>query len=172
MGIRTSIVLVPFGHIDVINDILAAVKSAFKRQVTIAPEQDPIATKRRGNQFLADDFLPVITYQVKECSGSGGLGITTVDLYVPELNFVFGLASHTSQVAVISIARLGSADRELYLLRCIKEAVHELGHALLGLPHCPNRSCVMTFSNCLADTDFKTTSFCSRCASLVHRKNF
>ena len=44
----------------------------------------------------------------------------------------------------------------------LKEAAHELGHAL-GLKHCKNRFCVMHFSNNLKDTDIKTSWFCNDC---------
>lgn len=97
------------------------------------------------------------------------LGITHADLYVPDLNFVFGTALPYEKVAVISMARLepefhgSKPDEELFKKRALKEAVHELGH-LLGLSHCPNFRCVMHFSNSLGDTDRKSAYFCRRCA--------
>ncbi|HKZ85579.1 MAG TPA: hypothetical protein VJ793_18230 [Anaerolineae bacterium] len=55
-------------------------------------------------------------------------------------------------------------DEALFLARAAKEAVHELGHTY-ALEHCRDRRCVMTFSNSLADTDYKGRQFCARCAS-------
>jgi archaemetzincin len=52
------------------------------------------------------------------------------------------------------------------LNRVIKEAVHELGHAL-GLTHCEKSRCVMHFSNSLQDTDFKHYMFCERCNKIL-----
>jgi predicted Zn-dependent protease len=40
------------------------------------------------------------------------LGVTDVDLYVPDLNFVFGEADAKRGVAVFSIARLYATDRD------------------------------------------------------------
>jgi len=96
------------------------------------------------------------------------LGVLDVDMYADALNFVFGEAMLGGGFAVISLHRLRpefygySADLELFFERALKEAVHELGHTL-GLRHCPNRRCVMHFSNSIADTDFKGYTFCSEC---------
>jgi archaemetzincin len=100
------------------------------------------------------------------------LGVTNVDLRVPGLNFVFGLADPGSRSAIISLARLypeyygQPRDPGLFKARALKEAVHELGH-LLGLGHCPDPACVMFFSNTLADTDRKGPGFCRRCRELL-----
>jgi archaemetzincin len=96
------------------------------------------------------------------------LGVTGVDLYVPGLNFVFGLADLRSHVAVISLARLypefygQPRNPKLFKERALKEAIHELGH-LWGLGHCPDPACIMFFSNSLADTDRKGPGFCAKC---------
>jgi archaemetzincin len=92
------------------------------------------------------------------------VGIASVDLYAPGLNFVFGEADQAQQVAVFSIARLraeGSGAAEALLeRRALIEAVHELGHSY-GLGHCSDVHCVMWFSNTLAETDRKTDRFCA-----------
>jgi archaemetzincin len=96
------------------------------------------------------------------------LGITDVDLYTKNLNFVFGQAETGGQFAVISVTRLRQSfyslpeNRGIFLERARKEAVHELGH-VFGLAHCSNPECVMHFSNSLQETDRKSASFCSKC---------
>jgi archaemetzincin len=96
------------------------------------------------------------------------LGVTGEDLFEQGLNYVFGEASPVHGAAVISLCRLSQEfngelpDPGLLIDRAVKEAVHELGHTF-GLKHCSNIHCVMHFSNCLADTDIKNSSFCSKC---------
>jgi predicted Zn-dependent protease len=98
------------------------------------------------------------------------LGVIDVDLFVPDLNFVFGLAEGDRAVIALSRLRAGAleeaADPRLFRQRVAKEAVHELGHTY-GLGHCPNRRCVMAFSNSLHDTDVKSREFCTICIGLL-----
>lgn len=96
------------------------------------------------------------------------LSIIDGDLYVPELNFVFGEASISEGVCIISLTRLRQEyyglpkDDKLFLERTLKEAIHELGHTY-GLSHCEDPKCIMHFSNSLRDTDIKGPEFCPRC---------
>ncbi|GAN32063.1 MAG: hypothetical protein DYG83_05180 [Candidatus Brocadia sp. AMX2] len=96
------------------------------------------------------------------------LGIIDTDLYVPELNFAFGEAYIADKVCIISLMRLRQEyyglpkNENLFLLRTLKEAIHEIGHTY-GLGHCKDPRCIMRFSNSLRDTDIKGPDFCSRC---------
>ena len=103
------------------------------------------------------------------------LGVTEVDLYVPRLNFVFGEAQCPGRSALISLFRLKPefygqpSNRNLFVERSVKEAVHEVGHTL-GLGHCHNSACIMFFSNSILDTDRKRLAFCEKCYPLVLKR--
>ena len=122
------------------------------------------------NQFLGSYFLKDLLSVKSE--GDIVLGIVPYDLYEPDLNFIFGVASPVTQTAVISLYRLHNTfyglpeDQNLFVERILKEAVHEIGHTL-GLPHCPNPTCVMHFSNSIEDTDRKSYYFCPSCYQKV-----
>lgn len=98
------------------------------------------------------------------------LGVMDADLFVPGMNFVFGLASGSE--AVIALARLhpeyyGEKENELlFKERALKEVVHELGHTF-DLHHCRDVRCVMHFSNTLVDTDIKGAGFCKSCKAKI-----
>jgi archaemetzincin len=87
------------------------------------------------------------------------------DLYVPVMNFVFGLATQFYG-AIVSFSRLDSLEMK------IKESVHECGH-VLGLGHCINL-CVMQYSNKLQEAIEKPSNLCSECKKKLNenKRNF
>jgi len=100
------------------------------------------------------------------------LGVTSVDLFVPVLTFVFGEAQLRGRAAVVSSYRLRD---ELYGLpknperlreRLEKEAVHELAHTF-GLVHCRRPECVMHSYTYAEEIDLKSKNFCSTCSVLL-----
>jgi len=99
------------------------------------------------------------------------MGVTCVDLYVPILQFVFGLAQIEGQCSIISLHRLcpefydQPSSRDLLLARVEKTVVHELGHTF-GMTHCRDRRCVMYSSTRIEDTDVKQPDFCPTCFEL------
>jgi archaemetzincin len=100
------------------------------------------------------------------------LGVTSLDLYIPILTFVFGEAQMEGNAAIISSHRLRD---EFYGLppnipllreRLLKEAVHELGHTLT-LTHCEDYQCVMSPSHGVEWVDLKSSRFCDSCRAAV-----
>ena len=115
----------------------------------------------KRDQYLASSLFDACLAE----PGTRVLGVTDEDLYETGLNFVFGYSQPGGRVAVISLARLHDRDLLKFRARCVKEAVHEIGHTL-GLEHDEVRpDCVMHFSRTLADTDRKGREYCADCAA-------
>ncbi len=166
-----KILIVPIGSVDtdILRDIAIALGRIFRSKVELGKEipipQDSYDSKRR--QYHSTIILRKMQV-VKPKNFDLMLGVIDVDLYVPELNFVFGEADVSSGITVISLARLRQEiyglrpDKRVFHERAIKEAIHELGHTY-GLDHCPNPKCIMYFSNSIRDTDRKGPGFCNNC---------
>jgi len=166
---------------DVVRHVLKGLCEAYPRTECVVLD-DTLALPKEAynaerNQFNSTVVLSMISRFVEkvETRIDRVLGVVDVDLYVPRLNFVFGEAESPGRTALISLFRLKprfyglSENRELFLMRSLKEAVHEVGHTL-GLGHCDSPTCVMFFSNSIFDTDKKGWKFCERCHRLVVEK--
>jgi len=123
------------------------------------------------NQYYSTTLLG----RLGECNRSPDLsarilGVSSVDLFVPVLTFVFGEAQLEGNRAIVSYYRLSEPQRpELLPERLTKEAVHELGHTF-GLRHCHNWECVMSSSHSVERLDIKSARFCDRCAQVVQSR--
>jgi archaemetzincin len=157
------IVIVPLGDVNegVTEDLIPSLEEIFGQRLCLGEPIDlPKGSWHRDRgQYLASSILAVLSHPAH--SGDRVLGVVDVDIFAPELNFVFGQADGAGMRALISLWRLRQEfyglppDEDLFHQRVVKEAVHELGHTY-GLSHCPDPICVMHFSNSLLDTDLIT----------------
>lgn len=172
--------LIPIGDVDakLMRDICGGIKNVFPH-CKLADESLPTpqqAYHPSRDQFDSMPFLEsLMSYaQYKDIKI---LGITPVDIYTGDMNFIFGHADLGGRVCLISLHRLDPEyygdfyDYQLFLDRCIKEAVHELGHSF-GLRHCRDKNCVMVFSNNIVEVDKKSVRFCRRCNGLLREKDY
>ncbi len=121
-------------------------------------------------QYSANEILPQL---VKNAAGADKIiGITSVDIYIPVLTFIFGQAYLGGQAGIVSVYRLrnefyGMEENEiLFRERMIKTVIHELGH-MFGLMHCMEMKCVMRSVTYVEDIDQKTENLCPKCAGLI-----
>lgn len=167
---EAEILVVPLGDVDtaILAHLCSALCETFRRGCHLGQGlsiPDAAFNPRRG-QYSAE----IILRHIGPGEAERVLGVVDLDLYVPQLNFVFGLADPLRRRALIALSRLRQEfyglpeDQGLFLQRAVKEAVHELGHTC-GLSHCHDHRCVMRFSNSLADTDYKGQAFCRKCRS-------
>lgn len=159
-----TLALVEFGGVDVQRILAPSLEQRFGLTVKVSKAPDPWSRKRDW-QSNAEDILSEVMATRARAGTDLALGITDDDLFVPGMNFVFGLASREAGAAVVSVNRLKDKDAAVFAGRVTKEAVHEVGH-LYGVSHCSDPGCVMHFSNTLSDTDAKADTFCPRCNPL------
>lgn len=158
------------------SEVLESIAEGLKRiypDTTAQVLKDPFvlpqsALDKRRSQYNSTHILQKMRqYAGKKHDYTILLGVSDVDIYASGLNYVFGEAFTPGMVALISLWRLKPSfydaddDLSLYHVRILKEAVHEVGHAL-GLVHCPHSYCVMHFSNSIFDTDKKQSLLCDQ----------
>jgi len=168
-----NVCLVPVGEVD--NDVMQFLKERLKDVFGSCKILVPMNVPEEAYNPERDQYnSTAILVRIKPLCDVV-LGVTDVDLYADNLNFVFGEAEVGGKRAIISLKRLRQefyglpADKELFKLRALKEAMHEIGH-VLGLLHCTDKRCVMHFSNSIIDTDIKDWRYCERCISVLKRK--
>ena len=162
----------PAPGLDALEDLASHLARMFRTPCRIRP--DPFDISFSQDTARGQYHSTAILQQLERANDPDArvLGVTSCDLYVPVLTFVFGEAQLDGNCAVVSTARL---REELYGLpesegllreRLFKEAVHELGHTF-GLRHCADWHCVMTSSHAVERLDVKTAEFCRACRRSV-----
>lgn len=169
-----AIYLVPLGSIDddVMETLAMCLWHVYGFEVKRSPAlpEPAYAYDNKTAQYGSTAILKELLRNVPK-DAVRVLGITTHDLFIPMLSFVFGHAQVNGPAAVISLARLHQSfyrlpeNRDLFVHRVMKEAVHELGHTF-GLVHCSDQRCAMSLSNAIQQVDRKTEELCADCAVL------
>lgn len=175
--------LIPLGNgesrapgLDLLEWLAASLARTFRTPCRIRPETFDIsfAMDERRHQYHSTAIIQKLERAADPDARI--LGVTSCDLYVPVLTFVFGEAQLDGNCAVVSAARLydefyGLPHREdLLRERLLKEAAHELGHTF-GLRHCSDWRCVMASSHAVERLDIKTAEFCESCRKPIRNGN-
>ena len=151
--------------------LVPAVSRTFGVNCRIRPESVDALFARDGRreQYYSTAILQALQPIAPECRL---LAVTSCDLFVPILTFVFGEAQLDGNCAVVSLHRLREEvygmppNPALLKERLIKEAVHELGHTF-GLRHCEDWRCAMSSSHSVEWLDVKSADFCNECQKVV-----
>lgn len=179
MAPDTSILIVAINPVDasVLAPLADPLGATFRRKIEVArtiPLDGSFALNVSRNQYGSTPLISALLEKFEDFSGKI-LGVTSGDLFVPVLTYVFGEAQLDGKVAVMSSHRLReefyglAPDKGLLHLRLVKEAIHELGHAF-GLLHCNNYLCVMHSSTGVEEIDVKSEKLCERCRELLRSK--
>ncbi len=101
--------------------------------------------------------------------------LTSLDLFVPALTYIFGEAQLRGKYSIVSACRLheefysGQTNEALLIERTNKEVLHELGHNF-GLKHCNDWDCVMHSSPGIEQVDIKGRFYCKNCRKVIPLK--
>ncbi len=136
----------------------------------------PEASNRERGQVNARSLIDLmLTFKELE-DVDLTLGLISEDIYIKNMNFIFGLAHIAGKKVLISTYRLTrdpmlrDLPPEKYRERFFKETLHEIGH-ILGLNHCQDKSCAMSFSSNIREVDEKLPRFCSICGEKLKRRS-
>jgi archaemetzincin len=144
---NAPIAVVPVGNIDerLTRSLVAPLGVAFGRTINLLkalPVPKYAFNPSRGQYHSAAILKRVET--IRTVDWDAAVGIVDVDLFVPEVPFIFGEADRSTRSAIISITRLrpelGSQDTRFDTLqkRLLSETIHQMG-LIRGLAHCPNK---------------------------------
>lgn len=132
------------------------------------PLQDSYYYRER-DQYSAAGLLAYVEANAPD-EAYRAVGLTAVDVTIPELNFLFGMGRCPGKCAVLSTYRLDyycESDVQRRV-RFAKLIVHELGHTY-GLFHCRQPLCAMKFANDYPTLDYSRVALCERCEERMCR---
>jgi archaemetzincin len=167
-------------------DTISYIISRFYKVKTIVLPVKSIYSKAFTNikspRYRADSIIIIIIQKRdKPDSLDYIIGLTNKDISItkhingkiksPEWKYndwgIMGLAYCPGNSAIVSSFRIKSSNYNLYFTRLKKVTIHELSHNL-GLPHCPNKKCVMTDAvENIATIDHSNLALCKDCNSKI-----
>lgn len=167
--------MIPLGDVPLIDLQTADKGLAAQAPFTIAIEErrpmPPKAATAEKARYSADALLTYLQ-GIEVRPRDKILGVTELDI-VTEKNGVpnwgiLGLGDIAGKTCVISTFRMrrkwenGGAPESLVRERLWKVSIHELGHTL-GLPHCPNKGCLMQDAHSTVKTVDDEHDLCTDC---------
>jgi len=159
--------IIPLGQVfgDDLRTVANAVRRRFSLEAAVMPGLPlPAHTFHSSrDQHDADGILDFLQTRLAP-DISRIVGITGVDLYAADRDFVFGYAHMRDRVAVFSTYRLRDGARTPS--RFEKAVVHELGHTFQA-PHCWERACVMRQVQNIDQLDELSSDLCESCAARI-----
>jgi predicted Zn-dependent protease len=127
------------------------------------------------DQYDADELVDQLWEKYKNLINKpkvfGILGVTSVDIYSEDYNFLFG--SYCDHYAVMSCNRFVSDDSKLSqrIKRIVMQSFSSTGF-LIGIPRCTIPNCSRAYPHSLEEHDRKDDILCTECKrNLIERYN-
>ena len=175
----TTIYVQPLGEFDetqlkIVEETAEFLRGYFEMNVEVRDRQPfgeipDFATRMRDDtqQVLSEWILNDRLKPDRPDDAIAVIGFVTFDLWMNDLNWVFGSASLSDRVGVWSLHRNGDPHESdqsytTCLKRTIKTATHEIGH-MYGIPHCIKYECCMNGSKSRQESDRRPMELCPEC---------
>ncbi|MEL1244562.1 zinc-dependent metalloprotease family protein [Flavobacterium sp. DGU11] len=183
---ETVVGIIPYKGIshEKVAMVQKSIKEYYGIETKLLPEKELPKTafvNIKSPRYRADSLI-AIQQRIIPDSIDYILGLTESDISVtkhdangkiktPEWKYndfgIMGLAYCPGKSCIVSGFRLKHKDKEVHFGRFKKVVIHELGHNF-GLPHCPNKKCVMTDAvEKIATIDNARPELCSNCKSRI-----
>ena len=171
-----SIRLVPLLPVsnELVSSLVQPLRSVFQTDVILDDPLNNVINTVYDDSRLQYNSTQLIRELLKRFPSSSTkiVGITSVDLFVPVLTYVFGEAQLDGTAGVVSTYQLDDTiyglepNPILFFERSLIETIHELGHTY-GLYHCKNQECAMHASTAVEDIDLKSAMLCVSCREQI-----
>lgn len=174
-----SVIPVRLSDEEVVHTVCDALKSIYNIQTVV---EYPQKLPRQSYDYSRDQYNAAGFTEIAEYGPhTKNIVVTDLDLFAHQSKFIFGQAHLAGRASVISTCRLNPDFYEcdggqalisdemyegMYQERVAKEAVHEVGH-MLGLRHCGNNRCAMSFSSTIDEVDTKGKDLCPDCMAMA-----
>ncbi len=183
---KKEIAIQPFGEIEetALQEIQYAVKTVYDKNAVILPPTklpESAYINSKSPRYRADSLIRFLK-KSKPDTIDIILGFTAMDISTtkknnngtikkPESRYqdwgVFGLGYCPGASCIVSDFRIGNTSEKNKTERIKKICIHEIGHNL-GLPHCPNKKCVMTDAcESIKTVDNVKLTLCEKCKSKI-----
>ncbi|MFT3681809.1 MAG: matrixin family metalloprotease [Ferruginibacter sp.] len=150
--------------------VIAELKKLYPHVEIAAPVALPASCYNPARKrYRADSLISFLRKQTP--AGYVTIGLTDKDISTIKDSIadwgVMGLGFCPGNACVASTFRLSKTEKRSQLF---KVAIHEAGHTQ-GLPHCDVKSCFMRDTEGRNPTN-EETAFCSKCRSLLQKKEW
>jgi archaemetzincin len=157
--VNTNIIIgiLPYNKIEKhkIDTIKLALEKFYNLEVIVLPEIEAPKSafiQVKSSRYRADSLIKfqkslLKKHQVTHILGLCNFDISTTKPKEPFTKYhdwgIMGLAYCPGNSCIVSTFRLQNKNKNIFWDRYKKVVIHEMGHNF-GLPHCPDKKCVMT----------------------------